>query len=128
MLYFSPRRILARCCAATANSQPPPEQSTGDTRQRRKSRVFPTKGWCAAVLSVAVCNSLGGKVMDADEMRRKATECRQCAKAAVAPVAVDQWLEAAEQWDQLAREVDAWRARWAQPDDVPEIEGDKAIQ
>ena len=71
---------------------------------------------------------LGGKVMDADEMRRKATECRQCAKTAVAPVAVDQWLEAAKQWDQLAQEVDAWRARWAQPDDVPETEGDKAIQ
>jgi hypothetical protein len=66
--------------------------------------------------------------MNADEMRRKAAECRQCAKTAVAPVAVDQWLEAAEQWDQLAQEVDAWRARQESPAGVSETKGDKVIQ
>jgi hypothetical protein len=49
--------------------------------------------------------------MDANEMQRKAAACRALADAAIKPAAKAEWLSAAEQWDQLALEVDAWRKR-----------------
>jgi hypothetical protein len=49
--------------------------------------------------------------MDASEMRRKAAACRLFADAAVGPTAKQEWLSAAEQWDALAKEVEAWQAR-----------------
>ena len=44
-------------------------------------------------------------------MHRKAAACRALADAAIKPAAKAEWLSAAEQWDQLALEVDAWRKR-----------------
>jgi len=44
-------------------------------------------------------------------MHRKAAACRALADAAVKPAAKAEWLSAAEQWDRLALEVEAWRKR-----------------
>jgi hypothetical protein len=49
--------------------------------------------------------------MDADEMRRKASACRCFADAAVRPATKAEWLKAADEWEQLALEVEATRKR-----------------
>ena len=52
-------------------------------------------------------------MMDAEDMQRRADECRALAKTVADALAVEQWLETAEQWDQLARlaqEIDDWLA------------------
>jgi hypothetical protein len=54
-------------------------------------------------------------IMDANEMRCKAAACRAFAEAAAGPVARAEWLQAAAQWDKLADEVEAWRARLHEP-------------
>ena len=63
---------------------------------------------------------------DADDMRARAAECRLFSKTAVPPVARGEWLKAAEQWDALAREVDAWRASISQPDGVAQLEDEES--
>lgn len=61
--------------------------------------------------------------LDTDDMRRRAAECRILTKTAVPSLtAGDQWLKAAEQWDQLAGEVDAWRTRCALTDRVAKVD------
>ena len=52
-------------------------------------------------------------MMDAEDMHRRADECRALAKTVADALVVEQWLITAEQWDQLARlaqEIDAWLA------------------
>jgi hypothetical protein len=63
--------------------------------------------------------------LDGDDMRRRAAECRLFAKTAAPAACGNQWLKAAEEWDALAREVDAWRARFSQPDGVVPTEDGK---
>ena len=67
-----------------------------------------------------------GGALDADEMRRRAAECRLFAKTAVPCAAGDEWLEAAEHWEQLAREFEVWQARCAPADRVAKVKDDKA--
>jgi hypothetical protein len=52
-------------------------------------------------------------MMDAEDMQRRADDCRAIAKTVADTLVVEQWLITAEQWDQLARlaqEIDDWLA------------------